>query len=1259
MDASRHGQAPTQSQSQSHPQPPQPLRGNEIFRRLKMEVLDASDPSAMFPKAAPSTEVDSTALHNRLVSLTKCYLDASSRDLFSASLYSYLALTFYPQSVPARRCRAQALLLAGQGATFPFTPHRSQRGAAAAAINVLEQGPPDVFADTECAELWAQACRLLGRDKEAEEVLTWCVQGREVGSSTSAAPATTSTDDTNTASASASASALPQLATLAQRKEAIALIELADLHRTSRKYAEAEKQLNEARRRDPWNWRAWVNLSELGVAPMAHASFGDQIVQHLPLAFLDSAIVSLGGDTASERQQKVSSSSAAAPVPAAAKQQPSQHDASNQAAAEDAPPQLRSTSQHVRPGSRVTAGQDATSGTTAKRTKSIPPTAGQRNTTTARSNLNGEAAGTATADRHVAPTATTTTTRTSAMTRTLSQARTNERPPSTSGSSAPSDGDPEKEKELAQARGVVAEPVNVTKDSLRRSTRSQAGGTTAGNTGGVAAATRKGVSSTRGAGPKREGEVSSARTAVTGAGRGTATAARTTHTRSGEQNAAVQRRQRVAERSGANGANGTDGTARQHANGAEGAAGTATLRRAKSSSLLRAGKTAAAATGETATATTAANAATLDEVAANVRKSTLQKAADEAARWQRVDVEVLRCLRLLGGAYKDAKEHKGDRVLRAFSTLDSGLSASNLRSLQESPEVKILFGRVHHDMAQYVEAEQCFAAAVRSSSGTCLADMDIYSLVLFHLSRQEKLSALAQQLARIDADAAETHLTSGNLFSLNASPSIALRCFRRACQSAPHYAHSYTLAGHECRALNQPLKALRFFREALRVDPRHWNGWSGIGMLLCSEGQWKGARTVLAHACGLNPSNAQLWDVFGIASEQVNDRQAALEAYSRATLLNPKSAGATIRKGELLWKMNRLEPAHNALLQAVALSPNEAQVHLRLAQSYMRKGGGAFAPISVARPGGGGGKPAAADDSVTLGGGVGVGSGKAKAMGESALPTRYHAEIARHLATAVDLEPSLSRRVKALTEGAGATLRGGATTSAAAGNVDANGFRQPPSAFNHPPHFADRSVGSSFSGIDQSYQYDDDDEGEDGEEGEMYEGDETYEGYTLDEAGRSDEGSTANAEHAQANTQVAGGGGDDSALAAEEMVGIVASGALDDDSMNVLQDEDGGGGEGGEQDLPSDEDGEEDEDDGDDGSEDGDGENDSEHSEREEGGAVVGDVEADADADGAATYDDDSAELVEASFAQGLQGHHGGFADVDASADQEAEMSLE
>ena len=95
----------------------------------------------------------------------------------------------------------------------------------------------------------------------------------------------------------------------------------------------------------------------------------------------------------------------------------------------------------------------------------------------------------------------------------------------------------------------------------------------------------------------------------------------------------------------------------------------------------------------------------------------------------------------------------------------------------------LLLGRSYAECSQYASSETHFAA-VRKHNPFIAGHMDIYSLVLFHLSREVKLSALAQHLAMVAPGTASTHIVVGNAFSLQKEHQTALVCFQRAAAAA-------------------------------------------------------------------------------------------------------------------------------------------------------------------------------------------------------------------------------------------------------------------------------------------------------------------------------------------------------------------------------------------------------------------------------------------------------------------------------------------
>ena len=406
-------------------------------------------------------------------------------------------------------------------------------------------------------------------------------------------------------------------------------------------------------------------------------------------------------------------------------------------------------------------------------------------------------------------------------------------------------------------------------------------------------------------------------------------------------------------------------------------------------------------------------------------------------------------LRELGEAYRLVRLYLGHEAVALLTeppkvpAEESGMA----HALRHTAAARCLLGRAYHDITEYAAAERQFAAA-RAQEPYLLMHMDIYSLVLFQLHREVALAALAQALAAIEPRAAAAHMAAGNTWSLQQEHDAALRCFEQATLVAPECAYAYTLAGYEALELEQPARAMHLFRSARRCDRRHWNALAGLGHVYLRAGNAALAAEAYADAFLINSSNPVLLDLLGWALEHTGELEDALAVYARAIRMQPKAAMTRLKRAQLLLRTVRLsmhrerrggEPldlddaelallrgarrlsraeqaqrrqdAHAELIRVCALAPNEPQVHLLLARSYMRLGGGHFAS----------GEPAGLDATPPASPGA----------GEMHQPGRYRAEIAQHLATAVDLDPRCVREVTALGEGAKLALHGGAGASVA------------------------------------------------------------------------------------------------------------------------------------------------------------------------------------------------------------------------------------
>ncbi|KAI3617111.1 hypothetical protein CBS9595_003020 [Malassezia furfur] len=382
-------------------------------------------------------------------------------------------------------------------------------------------------------------------------------------------------------------------------------------------------------------------------------------------------------------------------------------------------------------------------------------------------------------------------------------------------------------------------------------------------------------------------------------------------------------------------------------------------------------------------------------------------------------------LRDLGEAYRLVRLFRGRE---AVALLDPAqVPPGSLRAAhRHTASVHCLLGRALHDASEYAEAETHFACA-REQEPYLLMHMDIYSLVLFQLHREVALAALAQDLLAVDPRAAVAHIAAGNTWSLQHQHDAAYQCFVQATLVSPECAYAYTLAGYEALELEQPRRAVRLFRCARRCDRRHWNALAGLGQVYLREGQAALASEAYAEAFLINSANPVLLDLLGYALEQAGDTDGALAVYQRAIEMNPKAAMTRLKKAQLLLRTARARgaalsarecaqrraAAHTELLKVCALAPMEPQVHLLLARSYMRLGGGRFAYDAHA-----------AHDEHTPPSSPG-------AVHDAQLPKQYASEIAHHLATAIDLDPRCVREVSAMGEGTKLALHAHGNTSIA------------------------------------------------------------------------------------------------------------------------------------------------------------------------------------------------------------------------------------
>ncbi|CCJ30910.1 unnamed protein product [Pneumocystis jirovecii] len=110
-----------------------------------------------------------------------------------------------------------------------------------------------------------------------------------------------------------------------------------------------------------------------------------------------------------------------------------------------------------------------------------------------------------------------------------------------------------------------------------------------------------------------------------------------------------------------------------------------------------------------------------------------------------------------------------------------------------------------------------------------LDDMDIYSNILFVMSKRSKLGFLAQIASSTDKFRPETCCIIGNYYSLLSEHEKAVIYFRRALKLNRNWLSAWTLMGHEYVEMKNTHAAIEAYRRAVDVNRKDYRAWYGLG----------------------------------------------------------------------------------------------------------------------------------------------------------------------------------------------------------------------------------------------------------------------------------------------------------------------------------------------------------------------------------------------------------------------------------------------
>ncbi|KLT43995.1 TPR-like protein [Cutaneotrichosporon oleaginosum] len=296
------------------------------------------------------------------------------------------------------------------------------------------------------------------------------------------------------------------------------------------------------------------------------------------------------------------------------------------------------------------------------------------------------------------------------------------------------------------------------------------------------------------------------------------------------------------------------------------------------------------------------------------------------------------------------------RVYRALSLYQCREALAEIdalpRELQASPFVLRLMAKSFYFMSEYKKGARVFQRLLELEPYT-LAQMDMYSTLLWHMNDATALSDLSQRLMSVDRESAEAWIASGNTLSVLKQHEEAARLFRRATQVDPGRATAWTLCGHEAWMTEETDRAIAFYRTAIRTDAREQAAWYGLGHVYFRQGKWRHAEHHFRRASEINPSSAPLLCALGEALERGGDLVGALAEFDRAVALEHDVDRLVTRykRARVLIALGRVQEGITELEPVARSATDEPDVHLLLGKCYlkMRRNADAVVAFTTAR----------------------------------------------------------------------------------------------------------------------------------------------------------------------------------------------------------------------------------------------------------------------------------------------------------------------
>lgn len=251
--------------------------------------------------------------------------------------------------------------------------------------------------------------------------------------------------------------------------------------------------------------------------------------------------------------------------------------------------------------------------------------------------------------------------------------------------------------------------------------------------------------------------------------------------------------------------------------------------------------------------------------------------------------------------------------------------------------VQCMIGKAYFELADYEQSVEYFGE-VHKREPYRLEFMEVYSTALWHLQKEVTLSALAQDLIKLDKNSPITWCVAGNCFSLHKEHDTAIKFFQRAVQVNPNFPYAYTLLGHEYIVTEELDKAMSCFRNAIRLDYRHYNAWFGIGTICAKQERFHLAEIYYLRALDINTHSSVLMCHVGVVQHALKKDEKALTTLNLAIASDSKNPLCKFHRGQVYFSLGRHAEALKELEEVKEIVPKESLVYYLIGKIHKKLG---------------------------------------------------------------------------------------------------------------------------------------------------------------------------------------------------------------------------------------------------------------------------------------------------------------------------------